>query len=78
MNELHLALASASTDDMRSILVKNQFDTELRLTINLLVAALWHVDYRDLSKLCGISEDAVRAIQEMSMKEVAKLHIDHP
>lgn len=75
MDDLRTVLATATTQDMRQLLVQNAFDTERELTVNLLAAAIWEIDFNDLARVCGISLEAAKAIQEMAMKEVAVLKV---
>ena len=75
MDDLRSVLSTATTQDMRHLLVQNAFDTERELTVNLLAAAIWDIDFTELSRVCGISLDAAKAIQEMTMKEIAILKV---
>lgn len=75
MDELRSVLENATTEDMRSMLVNNVFETERELTINLMVAAIWNVNYSDLARMCNISIEAAKGIQEMAMKEIAQLKV---
>lgn len=73
MDELRDVLRIATTADMRTMVLHNEFETERELTVNLLAAAIWKIPYADLASICGISIDAAKAIQELAMKDVATM-----
>lgn len=75
MPELNESLKTATTEQMRDIIRGNRFPTEIELTIHLVTAMLWNVDAPELSRVTGLSLEAVKAIQEMVMKEVVTLQV---
>lgn len=75
MDELRRLLRIATTADMRSMVSQNAFESERELVINLLAAAIWEIDAVDLARICGLSLEAAKAIQELAMKEVATMTV---
>lgn len=75
IHEVRADLATATTERMREMVLNNPFDTERELAIRLMIAAIWEIPYDELARMCGISNEAARAIQEIAINEVASLQV---